>query len=120
MTGDDASNITLLIGRLQGDVAALIRQWGMQDRAANDGRVALHQEVGQLRSDVVRLTEQVGEMKTDISEIKPFMQEARDRHQQGIGSTKAIAIVWSVIVAVISTTAVVIVEMLKHWWTAKP
>lgn len=120
MTQGDSSDIKLAIGRLQGEVAALIRQWGEQDRAATEGRRALRQEVGQLRTDVTLLAGQVGEMKEDMADTKRVEQQANNRRQQSIGSRRVIALIWSVIVTVIGGSTVVLVEVLRHFWQGKP
>lgn len=117
MTQEEREPIERAIGRLEGKVESLIRQWRDQDQAAAVGRIALHDKVEGLRNDVTSLTGKVNEMNRDIIEIKPVVQESRDRHQQAAGAKWAIAFVWSAIVTAIGAVSVIAVEVIKHFWT---
>lgn len=117
---DEDNTLYRAFGRLEGRVEQLIQQWGTQDKNAAEGRKALYEKVEELRVDVTGLDGRVETLTTEVSSMKPQVQASHDRHQQGIGSKKIIALVWSAIVTVIGGSTVLVVEVLRHFWAAKP
>lgn len=114
--GADLNDLYRAIGKLEGEVSALRNQWGEQDRKATEGRKMLYEKVEELGTKVTTVTGEVGEIKRDIADFKPIVDETRDRHQRSVGSKKTIAVVWAAFVGIVGAVTGGLIELAHYFW----
>jgi hypothetical protein len=130
------------IYELKGDVAGLkaaldtwMQTWEKQDQQANAGRhrvfekveelkVAVAQlasriEFDQLEAKVNDLSGRVGNLETQVTELKPHADQWNDHQQQLIGSKRVIAVVWSAILVFTGMFGGIVVKLLDLFWPPK-
>ncbi len=105
-----------IVGGLQSSVENMTAQWAAQEKVAIEGRRLLHEKFETVREQVNRLVGRVDSVSTKVDKLEPSVATFDQLHQQGVGSKKTIALIWTAIVSVIGGTAIVVVEIIKAIW----
>lgn len=119
MGDDDEKKLDRSIGRLEGKVELLTETWQRQDAEATAGRRALYDKVDAMIREVTRLTGRVDTIAADLAALKPSIDTFDQLRNQAIGSKKAIALVWSCVIGLITALTAGLVELV-HWITRGP
>ena len=116
MTEGQINEFSRALGGLQATVASLTSMWERNDREATEGRRRLYVKVDEMKDSLGVLSSRVESLSTDVAAMKPTVRIFDTQHQQGIGTKKTIAMIWSIIVAFIGGTAAIVVELIHQLW----
>jgi hypothetical protein len=123
MTHNELAELYRIVGGLQasvdamrGQVSDLMTQWRTQENNASQGRRQVYEKVDALGTQVTVLTTRVDGIAKTYAEVDAFRETATAERHEKIGSKKTIAVIWSVIVAGISGTTALIIEIVHQLW----
>lgn len=75
--------LSRIVGSLQQSVESMTKMWAAQERQAVEGRRILHEDIGELRVDLVRLSESIKPLAALKPDVETLMA-ARYRQQGAV------------------------------------
>ncbi len=111
-TSGEIHQVSSELGGLKKAVEFLTSTWQMQEKAATDGRRAVHDKLDDVRLEMTKLTSRVDQMGHDIAEIQPAIETfktARERQQgaQGLGK-----LIWMAFIGIAGAIGAATAELL--------
>jgi hypothetical protein len=116
MTEREIHDMSRAIGALESSVKNLTDTWVRQDREATEGRKALYGKVEELKIEVTTLSGRMAFLERGLAAITPSVETFESLHDQGVGSKKTIAIVWTALITLIGAVAAAGVEIFHLLW----
>lgn len=119
MTGGEIHQVSAELGALKKAVEMMTATWRDQERAATDGRRALHQKFDKLKEEMTETKDRVGQMTNEMAEIKPAIKRFEAQRQRAEGASSAIKVIWAAIVVFATGLGYVGHELLIYFWPPK-
>src|SRR6266403_778218 len=94
MTGGEIHQVSADIGGLKKSVEILTSTWQLQEKAATDGRRAMHDKLDDVRNEVTKLTGRVNQMGKDIAEIQPAIDAFKSARERQLGAQWMGKLIW--------------------------
>jgi uncharacterized membrane protein len=119
MTGGEIHQVSAELGRLKNAVEMMTDTWRAQERAATDGRRALHDKFDELKTEMTETRGRVGQMSNELAEIKPAIKRFEAQRQRQEGASSAMKVIWGAVVVFATGLGYAGHELMMYFWPPK-
>lgn len=118
MSDPDIHAYSRALGSLEASVTNLIKTWSEQERNASEGRRELHRKFDDLKDtlkdEINDLARRFETMATDMTEIKPAIDEFKNQRQRAIGAKNFGKYLWGAMLTAAGGIGWIINEWLHY------